>query len=375
MSNRESQIERERRWVVKKFDPLFLGRATEVQQIVQGYFDVLEDQSFRVRIIDDERAIVNLKTGTGEVRKEEEESASLRLARIMLSATSFRVEKTRHVIDGWELDVFKGPLAGIVILEYEAHGDEPIPPLPSWIHDAIDVTDSLTNLHLARMAKEISGDVNEHVSRYLEPRLPKIVLTGGPCSGKSTLMREVIEKYGDRVHCVPEVASILIAQVGILPSATDEKHNARFQQILYRVQRSFEEAAELQAMKDGKQAIVLDRGTVDAVAYLHGEDNLKRQAHFTIATGLSVRAELNRYAQVICLAPPTRDVFETHRTNNPARSETYEQAVELGRRSHAAWHVTGYPEWNYVHFKQVDGKTWVAKRDAAFKILDFYIDR
>lgn len=272
-------IERERRWLVKEFDLEIIERASNVLTITQGYFDVLGERSFRVRMMRDmegERAVVALKEGVGEVRTERELPIALDAARMMLDATPYKINKVRFCIDGFELDRFGGPLKGIVLLEYEAKGDEPFPELPSWVKSAVDVTDSLTNLHLARMAKEIDGDVSDHVALFLELKLPKIVLTGGPCSGKSTLMREIETKYGYCVHCVPEVATILISQVGIHPDANDEKHNARFQKILYRVQRSFEEAAELQALKDGKKVIVVDRGTLDVVAFMHGEEAWSR---------------------------------------------------------------------------------------------------
>lgn len=369
-------IERERRWLVQNFDRDVLMHLSHSTTITQGYFDVQGERSFRVRILHDtegERAVVTLKEGTGEVRTEREYPIDLTVARMMLEVTPYKIQKIRFKINGFELDRFGGPLKGIVILEYEAHGDEPIPLLPPWIYDAIDVTDSLTNLHLARMAKELVGDATEHVSRYLEPKLPKIVLTGGPCSGKSTLMQEIVEKYGRLVHCVPEVATILIAQVGMMPSMTDEKHNARFQQILYRVQRSFEEAAELQALKDGKKAIILDRGTLDAVAYMHGEDRWTRQIHFMVATGLSVSDELKRYQQVICLAPPTREVYEAARHNNSARSESYEQAVLLAERTREAWRVRDEEAWSSFRFKMVDGKTWNEKRDVAFETLILFL--
>lgn len=275
-------IERERRWLVRKFDHNVLERAIEAITITQGYFDVLGERSFRVRISRDiaERSVITLKEGRGEVRTEREESIGLVAARMMLDATPYKIKKRRFCIDGFELDRFGGELKGIVILEYEAKGDEPIPPLPSWIHDAVDVTDSLTNLHLARMAKELSGDANDHVSRFLEPtKLPKIVLTCRYGSMKSTLMCEIEAKYGDRVHCVPEVATILISQVRIHQDANSETNLARFQKILSHVQHSFEEAAELQAIKDGKKAIVLDRISHDEFIFMKGvQAELRRSA-------------------------------------------------------------------------------------------------
>jgi CYTH domain-containing protein/predicted ATPase len=361
-------VERERRWLVKEWLPTMLKKA-KTKKIVQGYFDILGDRSFRVRIVDSKYAVVTLKKGSGEVRTEHELAIDIDAARVMLEATSFRVEKCRYLIDGWELDIFEGSLSGIVILEYEARGDEPIPSLPSWIHRAIDVTDALTNLHLARMSKEIEDDAVGQVTRFLEPKLPKIVLTGGPCSGKSTLMREIQEKFGHFVHCVPEVATILVTQVGIRPDSEDEAHNGRFQKILYRVQRSFEEAAELQALKDGKKAIVLDRGTLDAVAYFNATTSEQRQALFEKTTGLSVFEELQRYALVLFLESPPSHVYQIMCQNNPARTETYDQAIALSERTRDAWIVTGQIVHLFFIFKSVAGSTWNEKREAAFKEL------
>jgi len=58
------------------------------------------------------------------------------------------------------------------MLEFEARGNEEIPPLPKWITDAIDVTDDLTNLHLARMAKEISALAIEQDPFFLRLTTP-----------------------------------------------------------------------------------------------------------------------------------------------------------------------------------------------------------
>lgn len=366
-------IERERRWLVKKFDRSVLEKASSKKLIRQGYFDVLADQSFRVRLIgglgknDKIDSVITLKKGSGEIREEIELPIDLAAAHVMLSVTPYQIGKIRYVIDGFELDIFQDSLSGIVFLEYEVKGDEPILPLPEWIHDAVDVTDSLTNLHLARMAKEIDGDVSDHVALFLEPKLPKIVLTGGPCSGKSTLIREIQKTYGHLVHCVPEVATILMTQVGIHPDVHDEAHNARFQKILYRVQRSFEEAAELQALKDGKKAIILDRGTLDAIAYFDASTSEHRQALFEKTTGLSVSEELQRYALVLFLESPPPDVYQVMCQNNPARTETYDQAIALSERTRDAWIVTGQIVHLFFNFKSVAGSTWNEKREAAFR--------
>jgi len=348
-ANAGASIERERRYLVRDFNPAVLSHPSKL--IHQGYFDVLGDQSFRVRVIDGKQAVVTLKKGTGESREEDERSLNLDAAELMIGVTPYRVEKRRRKIEGWDFDVFEGPLSGIVLAEYETSGDETAPALPPWITDAIDVTDSLTNLHLARLAREISGDATDAVRAHLAPRLPKVVLTGGPCSGKSALMAELSREYGAVLHCVPEVATILIAQVGISPSTPG------FQSVVYRVQRSFEEAAELQAIADGKRAVLLDRGTVDALAYMAGGE-----AEFLRLTGKTAASERSRYARVLCLAAPPRDVFEREKRNNPARSEEFDQAVERGTLVTDAWAPGGNTDI-------VDGNTWEEKLGCALRSL------
>ncbi len=342
-------IERERRYLVRNFDRDVLARPSKL--IHQGYFDVLGDRSFRVRVIDGKEAVVTLKKGTGESREEDERELNLKAAELMLDATPYRVAKRRRKIGGWDFDVFEGPLSGIVLAEYETDGDEPAPSLPYWITDATDVTDSLTNLHLARLAREISGDAIDAVRAHLVPRLPKIVLTGGPCSGKSKLMEAFARDYGFALHCVPEVATILITLVGILPSTPG------FQSTVYRVQRSFEEAAELQAIADGKRAVLLDRGTVDALAYM-----ADGEAEFLRLTGKTAASERARYHRVLCLAAAPRDVFEREKRNNAARSEEFGQAVERGTLVTNAWAPGG-------NTLVVDGDTWEEKLASAVRAI------
>ena len=85
-----------------------------------------------------------------------------------------RLVKTRHGIDGWELDIFEGPLAGIVILERELRSADELPPsLPAWVLEAVDVTDILTNGRLAKLATRIrkrGGNARMEVERIIAKR-------------------------------------------------------------------------------------------------------------------------------------------------------------------------------------------------------------
>ena len=101
-------------------------------------------------------------------------------------------------------------------------------------------------------------------------QISKIVLTGGPCAGKTTAMswiKNEFTKRGYGVLIVPETATELITG-GVCPWNCES--NMRYQTFQFRLQmekeRIFEEAAA--GMKDQKILIVCDRGLLDNKAYM-----------------------------------------------------------------------------------------------------------
>lgn len=322
------------RFLVTQIDPDF--RRTASIQIVQGYLESPPGTSLRVRLMTDphgvRRAVITRKSGKGLVREEFEHHVSVEAAETLLRSCFAVIHKTRFFKKDWVVDVFASPLTGLIIAEKEvASATEPVM-LPDWIGAAQDVTDSLTNLHLAYLVRDLAQDLPERpVRELLLPAIKRIVLTGGPCSGKSVLMAQLKKEFGAAVHCVPEVATILIAQVGIQPSP-EALAARRFQRVVARVQRSFEEASADQALRDGKRALLLDRGLMDNAAYLQGGvpelmGVLQSQADH----------EFGQYDAVIWLCPPPEEVYARDRTNNPARAESYPEAVSRGVRVREAW--------------------------------------
>ncbi len=336
----ETVDEFERRWIVLSIDP-DIGRYPS-KEIEQGYFDGSGD--LRVRITDGKQAELTRKTGKGRARQEHNRGVSLETGRFMLEATSHRLEKRRHLREGWEVDHFHGPLAGLVIAEIEKPTLEELDrvTLPPWIHSAIEVTGSLSNRMLARIAYDLRGETPAGPVRDLLVKdVPKIVLTGGPCSGKSSVMAALRSEFSSLLHCVPEVATIVIEQVGIKPPVGDRLGMKAFQRTIYRVQLGFEKGSNMQALRDGRSALLLDRGTVDGAAYMErGIADMEQVFRTTL------QDEYDRYRGVICLDVPPQDVYEANKGNNPARYETYEQAAATGRRIHEVWN--GHPNFRFI---------------------------
>lgn len=110
----------------------------ESRHIVQAYIALDGDVSLRVRITNREKARLTVKVGQGSMTRDEfEYSIPLDDARKMVATSSRLVRKTRHIVsfEGfvWEVDVYEGALAGLVIAEVEMQSEADDPALPSWL--------------------------------------------------------------------------------------------------------------------------------------------------------------------------------------------------------------------------------------------------
>lgn len=106
--------------------------------IVQAYVAIGEKAQVRVRIIDGERAVLTIKDrAAGPERAEFEYPIPIADARAMLALrTGSLIEKTRTIVPvgamQWEVDMFRGDLAGLVLAEIELDDAAPELTLPSW---------------------------------------------------------------------------------------------------------------------------------------------------------------------------------------------------------------------------------------------------
>ena len=335
--------------------------------IRQGYLDTPAWKLLRVRLTtvsehggDSGRTtgMLTSKTGVGAERRVSMHEIDERHARWLLEHCSYRLEKRRLMVGVWKIDVYLGALDGLAVVEHPTDATaEP----PKGVTLGAELTDAVNNYHLARLAGDLDGSVQAPAAVDRLYRMPgRIVFTGGPCSGKSTIIEELKASRGDRLHCVPEVATIVIVQVGAKPTA-DPQGMRVFNRSLYRAQQSFEDASLLQAAQDGKKGALFDRGECDIAPYVGGVGAFER------ICGTDIRYEYSRYDLVVCLQVPPRDVYERMKANNPARTETYEQASALGDGILAAW--KGHPNFRYIP----NGDGWESKRLAAIATVDAFL--
>ena len=126
----------ERRFLVST--PAWRDAATRTRRLVQGYLAREDGVTVRLRL-SDSQAWLTINGPGGLGRPEFEYDVPPADAAAMLDAlcTGRRIAKTRHDVphDGllWEVDVFDGPLAGLIIAEVELpRADHPVS-LPDWV--------------------------------------------------------------------------------------------------------------------------------------------------------------------------------------------------------------------------------------------------
>ena len=176
----------------------------------------------------------------------------------------------------------------------------------------------------------------------------KIVVTGGPCGGKTTALSRIqhdLSHLGYTVLTVPETATSLISN-GVTP--WDCGSTVDYQRCQMRLQRAkelaFEEAAA--TMGDRKILIVCDRGMMDNKAYML-EDDFYRVLE---ELNMNEMEQRENYDAVFHLVTAAKDAEEFYTLeNNGARIETVEEAAELDDRFIAAW--AGHP-----HLRVIDNR-------------------
>jgi len=173
--------------------------------------------------------------------------------------------------------------------------------------------------------------------------IKRIVLTGGPCAGKTTILSKLeqdLSEKGYKVFIVSESATELINS-GITPHI-DNVGLLNFQKIIFEYQYYKEEMFNkvVDMYKDDKIVIIYDRGLMDNMAYIDDSEFEMIVQNFCVSSGinLSISDILNRYDMVIHLVTSADGKKDSYTLdNNNARTESADDAVKLDRKTMNAW--------------------------------------
>ncbi|HEV7344531.1 MAG TPA: CYTH domain-containing protein [Devosia sp.] len=130
--------------------------ATGSKLLRQGYLSSNAKATVRVRTRDDTEAMITIKSAArGISRAEYEYDIPVEDAREMLElARPHVIEKRRHIVPFgglvWEVDVFDGRHAGLVIVEVELDDEAQAVELPEWVGLEVSHDDRYANASLAR---------------------------------------------------------------------------------------------------------------------------------------------------------------------------------------------------------------------------------
>ncbi len=179
--------------------------------------------------------------------------------------------------------------------------------------------------------------------------ITKIVITGGPCAGKSTAMSRIQECFansGYTVLFVSETATELISG-GVAPwTCSTNLEYQKYQMTLQLTkEKIFEQAA--QNMDNEKILIVCDRGTIDNKAYMNDDEFEKVLEHIGVSE-IFLRDSYDAVFHLVTAAKGAEEFYTT--ANNGARIETVEQAATLDDKLIFSW--TGHP-----HFRIINNET------------------
>ena len=178
----------------------------------------------------------------------------------------------------------------------------------------------------------------------------KIVITGGPCGGKSTGMQWIREAFteeqGYRVLIVPETATELIGG-GVAPWTCAT--NLDYQKCQMRLQLEKEAIFEQGActMDADRILMVCDRGAMDNKVYMNEEEF----AQVLAFVGRNERSLVDSYDAVFHLVTAADGAEAFYNlSNNAARYETPEEAREMDRRGIRCWSA-------HPHLRIIDNST------------------
>ena len=169
-------------------------------------------------------------------------------------------------------------------------------------------------------------------------QITRIVLTGGPAAGKTTLISRILKEFkqdeGWKVITIPETATELISGFGIKPfggcvSMLD------FQDFVVSDQLHKEQLAlkAAQMVPEEHVIVLYDRALFDDKAYISDEEFRQVLARF----GLTEQQALSHYDTVLHLVSCAKGAEFAYNFGNEARYEPLELAREKDDLTLRAW--------------------------------------
>ncbi len=186
----------------------------------------------------------------------------------------------------------------------------------------------------------------------MNSNITRIVLTGGPCAGKTTALVKVIEHFsslGFKVFTIPEVPT-MFTQAGMDYLTTNREFFYEGEKATLEVQLALEDKFLRMAEACSQPCIIVcDRGTMDISAYMTKE----MWEDITRAVGTSTAELRGRYDAVLHLVSAADGAEQFYTTSNnasrnePADEKGLQVARMLDKKVIGAW--TGHSHLRVIN--------------------------
>lgn len=166
----------------------------------------------------------------------------------------------------------------------------------------------------------------------MNSNIKKIVLTGGPCAGKTTALDAVVENFtrtGYKVFTVPEVPTML-TKAGMDYLTKNRRFFFEGEKATLELQIALEEKFMAMARTmDCPTLVVCDRGTMDISSYMDAET----WREITEAVGVTTEQLRSNYDLVLHLQTVADGLEECYTTANNAQrlEEANEEGFSIAR--------------------------------------------
>lgn len=175
----------------------------------------------------------------------------------------------------------------------------------------------------------------------------KIVLTGGPCAGKTTALVRIMDYFSSRgfkVFTIPEIPTIFL-QAGMDYLTKNQNWFYEGEKDTLKTQLAFEDYFMAMAQTiDKPVVIVCDRGALDISTYLPKE----MWSKITSLCDVTNQQLLDRYDAVLHLVSAADGAEQYYNTTtNELRSEGLDKARMLDRKIVKAW--AGHPHLRVIN--------------------------
>jgi len=183
---------------------------------------------------------------------------------------------------------------------------------------------------------------------FRKQKIVRIVITGGPCAGKTTAMswiQNAFTQKGYMVLFVDETATELIS--GGAPwkfTTSNRDYQLCVTRLMLAKERAFSDIARTYDAE--KILIVCDRGTLDNRAYM-SEDEFRYVLEQLQTNEVELRDHYDAVFHLVTAAKGAEEFYTL--ANNAARYETVEEAIRVDDGLIASW--TGHP-----HLRVIDNR-------------------